>query len=86
MRKWYLAAFLACLAMMGAALYFQYARHLEPCPLCIFQRVAVIAFGLVFLLAALHDPRGFGRRLYGLFGVLAALAGMGIAGRHLPIS
>jgi disulfide bond formation protein DsbB len=48
--------FLACLAMLGYALYAEKVLHLEPCPLCMFQRVGVAALGIVFLLAALHDP------------------------------
>ncbi len=83
MRKWYWAAFAACLAMMGVAFYFQFVRHLEPCPLCIFQRITVIVFGIVFLIAAIHNPKGFGRRVYGFLGAAVALTGIGIATRHL---
>ena len=41
--------FLICTGMMGYALYAQYQLNLDPCPLCIFQRVAVIGMGLGFL-------------------------------------
>src|SRR5690606_27982608 len=51
----------------------------------IFQRVALMALGLVFLVAALHAPRGAGARVYGGLGVLTALAGVGIAARHVYI-
>ena len=34
-----LYVFLFCCAMMGIAYYMQYSMHLEPCPLCIMQRV-----------------------------------------------
>jgi len=59
--------------------------HLEPCPLCIFQRVGVFVLGVLFLIAALHDPAAFGRRLYAVLLSLAALATVGIALRHLYI-
>ena len=36
------AGFLACAGMMGFALYAQHILLLEPCPLCVLQRVAVI--------------------------------------------
>ena len=39
---------------MAYALFVQYQLHDEPCPLCIFQRVAVIALGVVFLVAFLQ--------------------------------
>jgi disulfide bond formation protein DsbB len=45
----------------------------------------VFALGLVFFIAALHDPTAFGRRMYALLLSLAALATIGIALRHLYI-
>jgi disulfide bond formation protein DsbB len=70
---------------MTYALYAQHGLHLEPCPLCVFQRIAVIVMGFVFLAAALHDPGTTGARVYGVFLGLAALAGAGVAGRHIYI-
>ncbi len=75
--------FLACVGLMTYALYAQHGLGLEPCPLCIFQRVAVIATGLVFLAGSLHGPRAGGRWLYGGLAALAASIGAGIAGRHV---
>lgn len=76
--------FAACAAMMGYALYAEYALLLEPCPLCVFQRMATIATGLVFLIAALHAPSGAaGRRIYAALIMLAAGTGAGVAGRHV---
>ena len=74
---------LACAGMMAYALYSQHVLGLEPCPLCIFQRVAVIALGVVFLLAALQGPGRIGGYIYALLLGSAALAGMGVAGRHV---
>jgi disulfide bond formation protein DsbB len=79
------AGFLACAALMGYALYAQHVLGLEPCPLCIFQRVGVIALGAVFLVAAIHNPRGWGGYVYaGLIGI-AALATMGVSARHIYV-
>lgn len=77
--------FLACAALMGYALYAQHVLGLSPCPLCIFQRIAVMAVGVLFLLAALHNPAGKGSRAYGGLIDLATLAGILIAARHLWI-
>lgn len=74
---------LACAALMAYALYAQHVLGLEPCPLCIFQRVGVIALGIVFLLAALHGPGAAGRRGYAVLVLLASGAAAGVAGRHL---
>ena len=71
--------------MLGYALYAQYALGLEPCPLCIFQRVAIIALGCIFLAAALQHPRGRGRYIYAAFVGTAALATAALATRHLYI-
>lgn len=78
-----LAAFIVCAAMMGFALFTQYVWHLEPCPLCIFQRIALIALGIVFLLAGIHATGGVGRKIYAMLLAVAALAGIGVAGRHV---
>ena len=67
---------LACAGLMAYALYAQHVLGLEPCPLCIFQRVAVITLGALFLLAALHPAGNAGRRVY------AVLLGLVALGRH----
>jgi disulfide bond formation protein DsbB len=74
-----------CAALLAYAYYTQYFLHLEPCPLCIFQRVGVFAVGVVFLLATAQDPVGWGRRVYAALIVLAALATAGVAAKHLYI-
>lgn len=73
----------ACAGLMAYALYAQHVLGLYPCPLCIFQRVAVIALGVVFLLAAAHPAHPLNRRIYALFLGATALAGMGVSARHL---
>lgn len=78
-----LAGAVACAAMMAYALFAQHVLGYEPCPLCIFQRVAVIALGVVFLVAALHPAGKAGRRIYGVLLGVTALAGAGVAGRHV---
>ncbi len=70
-------------ALAVAVLYFQRHLGLEPCPLCIFQRVAVMAAGVLFLVGLLHGPKGGIRRLYGLLLTLTTLGGIAIAARHL---
>ncbi len=74
-----------CVALMAAALYFQYVMHLEPCPLCIIQRWFVMGVGAVLLVAALHNPRAWGWKIYGALTVLLAGGGAAVAGRHVQI-
>lgn len=68
--------------LLMAIFYFQKVLGLEPCPMCIFQRLAMLATGGVFLLAALHGPRRGGRWVYSLLCLVTAGAGALIAGRH----
>ena len=78
-RAAYFLGFLVCAALMAFALYLQYAMDLEPCPLCVFQRVARIATGVVFLVAALHNPGRSGAAFYAVLTLIAAGIGAGLA-------
>lgn len=79
-----LGIFLGSVVAMLFALWLQHYQHLEPCPLCIFQRVAVIVIGVVALLAFLHGPASAsGRRVYAGLTLAAALGGVAVAGRHV---
>ena len=79
----YLLGFLVCAGLIGWALWLQYGEGLEPCPLCMFQRVAVIAVGVVFLIAAIHDPGRAGAALYAVLTLLLAGAGAAFAARQI---
>ena len=80
-----LAGFLSCAGLLGYAWYVQGVLRVEPCPLCIFQRVGVAAIGVLFLMAWLHSPKGTGARIYGVLLGTAALLTMAIAARHVWI-
>lgn len=76
--------FLGCAFGLGfAILYLQKTLGYEPCPFCIFQRIAMAATGLVFLVGALHGPRGGGRWFYAGLATITAAVGIGIAARHV---
>lgn len=78
-----LAGFAACAALIAYALYAEHVLLLAPCPLCVFQRVAVIALGLAFLLAAVINARGAGRYAHAALIAVIAAAGAAVAGRHV---
>lgn len=83
LRAWYLVAAICCAGLLGYALYAQYRDFLDPCPLCIFQRVAFAWIGLFSLLAAIHNPARTGQVVYASLMTLGAVAGALIAGRHV---
>ena len=82
-RKLLAIGFAACVALMAAALWLQHVDGLEPCPLCILQRGAVIVLGVLMLAGAMHDPGVAARRVYGMLIAVVAVAGAAVAGRHV---
>lgn len=74
---------LACLAILAGAYGLEWVAGMEPCPLCIVQRLVFVALAVVFLLAFLHGAVGWGRHVYA--GLLTVISGLGVAvaGRHL---
>ena len=59
-----------------AVFYFQNHLGLEPCYLCITQRVFVIAVGVICGIAALHNPQSkTGQRSYAGLTLITAMAG-----------
>ncbi len=88
-RLFYLAVFVGCLGLLGFGLYLEHAQGLEPCPLCIFQRIAYIVVGVIALIATIHNPSGWMQYVYSGITIITAVTGLSIAGRqtwlqHLP--
>ncbi|WP_339830219.1 disulfide bond formation protein B [uncultured Arenimonas sp.] len=83
-RAQFLTGFALCAALLAYALYVQFGMLMMPCPLCILQRIAFAALGIVFLVGGLHAPKGrVGRAVYGLLAFIPAAAGAGVAARHV---
>jgi len=82
-RSLFLLGFLFCASMLGIAGYFQFVDHLEPCPLCILQRIFTLMVGLILFLAVVHNPKKMGMRVYGALAGAVALAGAAISARHV---
>ncbi|MCL1826227.1 MAG: disulfide bond formation protein B [Betaproteobacteria bacterium] len=80
LRFYFLALFALCAAeMCFGVFYLQMVKGVEPCPMCIMQRYALIGVGLVALIGALHNR---GAWVYGGLVTLVALAGGGVAVRQ----
>lgn len=82
-RIWFFSGFLSCLAMLVIGAYFQIVEELEPCPLCISQRIAILLTGLILLIACLHNPQSKGVKIYALISGLFASIGASISIRHV---
>lgn len=85
-RRWlYLAGALAVVGLFCFGLYLQYVLRLEPCPLCMIQRVIFIAIGLLFFIAGLHNAKHLGAKIYAVLIALFSLGGVAVAARHIWI-
>lgn len=84
-RSAYAAGFVICAALIAYAVYLQYVEMLEPCPMCWFQRVAVVALGIVFLIGAVMNPGRPGARVVAWLVLLTGGSGAALAARHLYI-
>ena len=83
-RQKYFLGFLFCSVLMGYALFAQYFLNLEPCPLCIFQRVSVIAMGMIFLACSLFEPKSnLAKFVSSTLFVISGAFGVGVASRHV---
>jgi disulfide bond formation protein DsbB len=85
-RFWFLLGGLGCVFLLSMGAYFQFVQGLDPCPLCISQRLGIFLTGLVFMIAVAHNPKqqkGINR--YAILGALTALGGGSISTRHIWI-
>ncbi|VVE39100.1 disulfide bond formation protein B [Pandoraea terrigena] len=75
----YLLLTVVCLALLGGALYFQYVRHEDPCPLCILTRYALVLIAIFGLAGAVS--RGWaGIQFARVLAALSAVGGMAASG------
>ena len=74
---------LAIISLLFARLYLEEYLDLTACPLCMTQRVFVAGWGLVAFVAVLHNPAGWGNRVYGGLCALFAIGGGAVAARHV---
>lgn len=88
-RLTFAAIALGCATLLGVGYYLQFVDGLEPCPMCILQRVCYMAIAALALVAALHGTGRTGQRVYAALLGVPALLGLGVAARqtwlqHLP--
>lgn len=81
-RSAYLLGSMASFGLVALALWIQTRYQLNPCPLCISQRMVFMGLGLLFLLAAFLPPQALLRKIITALLVLTALGGAGVAMRH----
>ena len=76
--------FLASVIGMSFALFLEHVQGLDPCPLCVFQRIGLIGLGFISLIAFLHNPKtNVFKRIYSFLGLVAISWSDGVAARHV---
>ena len=83
-QRFYASLFLSALAV-AVALYFQFAQGIEPCPLCVFQRIAMMLVALFSLFGLFLAARYYGALICSLCNVIAALGGLFYANKQVML-
>jgi disulfide bond formation protein DsbB len=88
-RQWNLLGLFLVLIILGAAAYIQFGLGLQPCSLCILQRLCFILLGIFFFIHVIYKPARYMRIMQSVFIILFSLLGALLAGRqvwlqHLP--
>ena len=78
----YVLGAVACFATVALALLIQTKYNLEPCPLCITQRMFFMGLGILFLIGAFVKPASLLQKIFTFLQVVTALGGAGWAIRH----
>ncbi len=79
----FIISFLVCCLALSFTMYLEMVQGLQPCPLCVFQRIIVIVLGVFFLVASIHGPKGIGVRIYSFFFSLICVAGISLSIRQV---
>src|SRR5579871_5091323 len=79
-RKRFLLLLLFTLMLLSVAFILQYGFHMEPCPLCIIDRIILFFLAIVFGLGWYHHRAA---RVYATLGFLFSLSGVLVGIRHV---
>ena len=85
-RFWCVGVSIFCILSFFSALGIQHLMNLEPCPLCIFQRVAILSVAFFAAAAWIFDGRWpKASRLFLALAIVSAAAGLALAARHMYV-
>ncbi|WP_439682673.1 disulfide bond formation protein B [Cupriavidus oxalaticus] len=81
-RAYFLLIALVSFGLVGVALYLQFEKGYQPCPLCVMQRFAFVGIGIFSLLAVVAQNT---RSLWQGLGMLSGIAGIAVAVYHVSL-
>jgi disulfide bond formation protein DsbB len=67
------------------SLFAQYYQNIEPCPLCLLQRLTVFIITIFSLIFMLHNPKNLLIKVYSLIIISFSLFGIKVAYQHLHL-
>jgi len=83
-QKFYFLLLIFCLAMLTSSFILQYGIGLEPCPLCILSRIAVMLLtALIILILLINPQKKLLKTISSLSCSLIAFSGLAISCRHV---
>jgi len=77
-----MTGFIACVALLASGYYFQFALKMEPCPLCIMQRVATLMVALGCLAGFILIARPIGLLIASGWTLLSSVFGFYLSNHH----
>ncbi|WP_083223082.1 disulfide bond formation protein B [Candidatus Terasakiella magnetica] len=77
--------FIVCLIALGTAFFVEYGLGIDPCILCLYQRIPYVAAGLFALFAIVSKPGGFTQQAALLGCAIAFMSGASIAFYHFGV-
>ncbi len=77
-----LIGFITCIALLASAYYFQFALEMEPCPLCIMQRVATLMVALGCLAGVFLSEKPLGLLIASICTLLSSFFGIYLSHHH----
>lgn len=88
-RTSYFLGLIAIILLLCGAEYIQIYQGVNPCPLCILQRLTLILLGIIFLLGVIFPPRKWSNTGFSILSIVVSALGIFLAGRqiwlqHLP--
>jgi protein dithiol:quinone oxidoreductase len=81
LRRWMILIAAACMAMLAFGYYLQHVGGLEPCPMCIVQRYAMILIAILAIITSASDKKVL-QMTAGSLLVLTAFGGAFVAARQ----
>ena len=77
--------FITTVLLLAYAYYEEYVKYLDPCPLCMVQRLVFAIIGVLFLLTLIKPPQFVYRKIVAVIISFVSLLGVAVSARHIWI-